>query len=95
VPVADVDDEALLQTVTLGRKLMARNLHGYPRQTRYAGDSHRLWVYGRQGEPCLRCGEVILMRRQGNLGRSSYWCPRCQPEEAPDDAPDRTQLPRP
>lgn len=35
-----------------------------------------LWVYGRAGEPCRRCGTPIRLLRQGQ--RSSYFCPRCQ-----------------
>lgn len=33
-------------------------------------------VYGREGEPCERCGEVILRKVQ--VGRSTFWCPSCQ-----------------
>ena len=39
----------------------------------------RLWVYGRQGQECRRCGAVIQMRKQGEQARSTYWCPGCQP----------------
>ena len=54
-----------------------------------AGD--RLWVYGRQGQECRRCGALVMMRKQGEQARSTYWCPQCQPwlpasgqtEEAP------------
>lgn len=35
-----------------------------------------LAVYGREGEPCGRCGAVIRRLVQG--GRSSFYCPRCQ-----------------
>ncbi|WP_422752892.1 bifunctional DNA-formamidopyrimidine glycosylase/DNA-(apurinic or apyrimidinic site) lyase [Micromonospora sp. WMMD708] len=34
-------------------------------------------VYGREGEPCRRCGAPI--RREAFMNRSSYSCPRCQP----------------
>lgn len=34
-------------------------------------------VYGREGEPCGRCGSPI--RREKFMNRSSYSCPRCQP----------------
>jgi len=34
-------------------------------------------AYGREGEPCPRCGAPI--RREAFIGRSSYSCPRCQP----------------
>jgi formamidopyrimidine-DNA glycosylase len=34
-------------------------------------------VYQREGKPCVRCGRKI--RRVIVAGRSSYFCPRCQP----------------
>jgi formamidopyrimidine-DNA glycosylase len=34
-------------------------------------------AYGREGEPCARCGTAI--RRVAFMNRSSYFCPRCQP----------------
>jgi formamidopyrimidine-DNA glycosylase len=34
-------------------------------------------AYGREGEPCRRCGAV--MRREKFMNRSSYYCPKCQP----------------
>lgn len=34
-------------------------------------------VYGRQGEPCRRCGRPV--RRESFMNRSSYSCPKCQP----------------
>ncbi|WP_392751241.1 bifunctional DNA-formamidopyrimidine glycosylase/DNA-(apurinic or apyrimidinic site) lyase [Streptomyces sp. LN590] len=33
-------------------------------------------AYGREGEPCHRCGTP--MRRRPWMNRSSYFCPRCQ-----------------
>jgi endonuclease-8 len=38
----------------------------------------RLYVYGRAGKPCRRCGTVILFAKQGHDARGTYWCPRCQ-----------------
>ena len=35
-----------------------------------------LAVYGREGQPCPRCGTPI--RREAFMNRSSYRCPRCQ-----------------
>ena len=35
-------------------------------------------AYGREGEPCRRCGAV--MRRDKFMNRSSFYCPRCQPK---------------
>jgi formamidopyrimidine-DNA glycosylase len=34
-------------------------------------------AYGREGRKCFRCGEIL--RRGIVAGRSSFFCPRCQP----------------
>lgn len=37
-------------------------------------------VYGREGQPCVRCGTPVARKRiRGLIGRSSYFCPACQP----------------
>ncbi len=56
---------------------------GARRTTRSADQASRLWVYGRQGQPCRRCGTAVLMRKQGPDARSTYWCPQCQPSTEP------------
>ncbi|MCH9733757.1 MAG: bifunctional DNA-formamidopyrimidine glycosylase/DNA-(apurinic or apyrimidinic site) lyase [Actinomycetia bacterium] len=38
-------------------------------------------AYGRDGQPCRRCGAV--MRREKFMNRSSFYCPRCQPRPRP------------
>ncbi|WP_371479389.1 bifunctional DNA-formamidopyrimidine glycosylase/DNA-(apurinic or apyrimidinic site) lyase [Kitasatospora sp. NBC_00315] len=43
--------------------------------------SRDLDAYGREGEPCGRCGTPI--RRAAWMNRSSYFCPRCQPVPRP------------
>ena len=53
------------------------------RTTRNVDPGARLWVYGRQGRECRRCGTAILMRKQGTGARSTYWCPECQPSDVP------------
>lgn len=43
------------------------------------GDTRRgreLWVYGRAGSPCRRCGSLIETDTAGR--RVTYWCPSCQ-----------------
>jgi endonuclease-8 len=43
------------------------------------GDTRRgrqLWVYGRRGQPCRRCGSPIAYDNTGD--RVAYWCPACQ-----------------
>jgi len=51
---------------------------GHRRTTHEMDGNNRLWVYGRQGEECRRCGAAIMMRKQGTAVRSTYWCPSCQ-----------------
>ena len=58
------------------------------RRTTHAMDrEERLWVYGRQGQECRRCGATIIMRKQGLQARSTYWCPECQPWVGEGPAP--------
>ncbi|MDL1865507.1 DNA-formamidopyrimidine glycosylase, partial [Betaproteobacteria bacterium PRO5] len=34
------------------------------------------WVYGRAGQSCRQCGELVSKTRQGQ--RSTFFCARCQ-----------------
>jgi len=43
---------------------------------RYRDGAAELRVYGRDGEPCLRCGTTIA--RLVQAGRSTCYCPHCQ-----------------
>ncbi|APR87781.1 Formamidopyrimidine-DNA glycosylase [Minicystis rosea] len=78
VRVADLDDRTLDRIIEEARTLMHRNLDGAPRRTRTALSGPRLWVYDRGGRPCLTCGTLIKVRRQGLAGRTTYYCPSCQ-----------------
>lgn len=56
-------------------------------------------VYQREGKKCFRCGALI--RRVNVAGRSSYFCPRCQPtprhkrpRKRPSDAASRRPVQR-
>jgi endonuclease VIII len=51
---------------------------GNRRTTHSMAKEERLWVYGRQGQECRRCGATVMMRKQGEQARSTYWCPECQ-----------------
>ncbi len=68
---AEVMTEALAQGGTSFDALYV-NVNG---QSGYF--SRSLAVYGREGEPCPRCGTPV--RRDEFMNRSSYTCPRCQP----------------
>jgi endonuclease-8 len=84
----DVDDATLDRLIVTARRLLVANAdrrRGSERVTtggdRAAGGDP-LWVYGRGGRPCRRCGTSIQVTTQGDdLPRTTYWCPRCQ--EAP------------
>ncbi len=43
---------------------------------RPGGNAVRLAVYGRSGEPCLRCGASVRLTRRD--ARATYHCPGCQ-----------------
>ena len=51
---------------------------GARRTTRRMRPDARLWVYGRDGMPCRKCGTSIERRKQGADARITFWCPQCQ-----------------
>lgn len=77
--VGELADERLTAYLKNTRRLMWINRGNGPRITRFENDGRRHWVYGRRGEPCFKCGHTITLRRQGDAGRTTYWCQACQP----------------
>ena len=77
--VGDLDGGTLDRLIETARREMQRNLGPGMRRTRSGLSRERLWVYRRSGKACLRCGNAVRWRRQGEQGRSTYWCPVCQP----------------
>lgn len=94
--VAELDAESVAALIAAARKLVNANVledssdmivtyGGRHRRTTHESDpSASLWVYGRGGEPCRRCGEWIRRRIQGPDARVTFWCQSCQP--MPNDA---------
>jgi endonuclease-8 len=91
--VAALSDEDLKCVVAQSRKFMLANVNEASgdkittyvplrRTTGRVNPAERLWVYKRVGEPCRRCGDAIVSRKQGLDARTSFWCPQCQPMEA-------------
>lgn len=82
VPVARLSDDQIDHVVRAARRLMSANVDpGVRTRTTRGRDAlggPRYAVYRRSGLPCLSCGTRIRMRRQGDAGRSTYWCPACQ-----------------
>lgn len=86
--VADVPDDRLAAILATARKHLQANVidptaaivtyRGFRRTTRRADPAERLYVYGRAGKPCRKCGTPIEIRAQGPNARLTYWCPRCQ-----------------
>jgi endonuclease-8 len=79
-PVGAVPD--LPRLVGTAHRLLRTN-RDHPEQST-TGDLRRgreHWVYGRAGEPCLRCRTPVRRAAPGPApgARSTYWCPTCQP----------------
>ena len=78
-PVRTFGDEQLLGALRTARRLLQANTRGGARVTTGSrSPGAGLWVYGRSGRPCRRCGTLIRGARQGDFARLTYWCPRCQ-----------------
>jgi len=74
-PVSAVSDPHRL--VSRAREMLWLNRFRWNRCT--TGDTRagrQLWVYGRAGQECRRCGTAILFDDSGD--RVTYWCPACQ-----------------
>lgn len=83
-PVSRLTDDELRAALATARRILRANTRGGARVTtgnRVRGQE--LWVYGRAGRPCRRCGTAIRLDRQGELARLTYWCPRCQSSLTP------------
>jgi endonuclease VIII len=86
-PASAVSDAELIRIVGIARDMLRANtMKGArlaPSQGRRTRDSldrgGALWVYGRGGKPCRKCGTPIQAKKTGIDARLTYWCPRCQP----------------
>jgi endonuclease-8 len=94
-PVGELEPETIARLVATAATLLRANVaeesgsgivtYAGPRRTTGRADpSARLWVYGRGGKPCRRCGTPVSRQKQGVHARSTYWCDRCQPPRKPD-----------
>ena len=91
LPIGAVPEETLRKVLELGRRLLRANAYapspaaeavtftGLRRTTAAMDPRRRLWVYGRAGLPCRRCGSPIGEKRQGLGARVTFFCPTCQP----------------
>lgn len=73
-PVSALTDDGLDDLIRTASRLMRAQLGPW------SAEHGPRWVYNRAGRPCPRCREPIQARRQsGDLARTTYWCPACQP----------------
>jgi endonuclease-8 len=89
--VASLERSQVTALIAESQRLVAANVledsgdtivtySGRRRRTTHESDpGASLWVYGRDGEPCRRCGERVHRRVQGPDARVTFWCQRCQP----------------
>ena len=81
-PFTPVSAAPLHKVVGMARRLLMANRE--TTQITTTGNTRRgerVWVYGRRGQPCRRCGTPIRRTMQGPppYDRVTYWCPSCQP----------------
>ncbi len=73
VALADAIRQVLTRAIRAGGTTL-RDFYGGDGEAGYF--RQQLMVYGRDGEPCLRCDSTIKAIVQGQ--RRTYYCPRCQ-----------------
>ncbi|MER6997487.1 DNA-formamidopyrimidine glycosylase family protein [Streptomyces sp. NPDC000410] len=93
LPVGDLPSGIPERLVATAHRLLEANKDTFDRRTTPPArgtaqrpTDQRLYVYGRAGHPCLRCGTAI--RRAGQDDRVTYWCPGCQTGPTPRPATD-------
>ena len=93
-PASAVPVAALERVLDLARSLLQANvIEGTPgaiqtyrslrRTAPGSDDDDNLWVYGRKGKPCRKCGAAIESKKMGLDARTTYWCPQCQVMRSP------------
>src|SRR3954465_1427793 len=75
--VAEVDEATRRRLVERSGGILRANRGGGARITTAPGTPGDLYVYGRTGRPCRRCGTRISSRISGG-GRRGDWGPSCQ-----------------
>lgn len=93
-PVCALREDQVRRVVERARRMLAANVledsddrivtyrGQHRRTTRNADPGASLWVYGRGGQSCRRCGAAIERALLSDGARVTYWCPVCQPMPA-------------
>jgi endonuclease-8 len=81
---SSLDDETLVRILSVARRQLRLNVDhdaASPTGRRTTGrlnPDESLFVYGRAGEPCFRCGTPIVLTKDGPDARLTYYCATCQ-----------------
>jgi endonuclease VIII len=78
-PLGHVDRATRRALVATAADLLVANVSRTWRTTVPGAAAGTLWVYGRDGRPCRRCGTTIERSRLGDDNRVVHRCPTCQP----------------
>ena len=78
-PLQAVSADLRRDLLATSGRLLRTNLDTTARTTVPGAAPGSLWVYGRQGQPCRRCGSTIVQRELGDPPRVASSCPTCQP----------------
>ncbi|MFI1864436.1 Fpg/Nei family DNA glycosylase [Streptomyces jumonjinensis] len=93
LPVGELPEGVLERITVTAHRLLEANKNTFDRRTTAPGAAARarLYVYGREKHPCLRCGAPVRKAGQSDGGASggegervTYWCPGCQSGPAPE-----------
>ena len=86
MPARAVTPEQFARLLDVSLRLMAMNIAepsvmspSFGRRTTGSMDPRaKLYVYGRSGRACRRCGTAVASAKTGADARLTYWCPSCQ-----------------
>jgi endonuclease-8 len=87
VRASDLTPDVVRRIIDAARRLMrmsttprdkALTLAVGRRTTGMLNPREKVYVYGRGGQPCRRCGTTIASDKTGPDARLTYWCPKCQ-----------------
>jgi endonuclease-8 len=87
VRASDLPPDVVMRIIDTARRLMrmsitprdkALTLAAGRRTTGMLNPKDKVYVYGRSGQPCRRCGTPIVSEKTGADARPTYWCPSCQ-----------------
>jgi len=88
-PASSLGDDERVSIIDTALKVMRANTgaraggpivtyRGLRHAMRRASPEESVWVYGRGGKPCRKCGTPIASAKRGLDARATFWCAHCQ-----------------